>query len=266
MNRFKKFGIVRSLAVIVALAGGVQAIQAGPIEYVTPPGSKAGEDGGFVNASATFTLQDDHHILITITNLFQNPTSDFQTISGLTFNVSDASGNGKLTTTNSGNISTISKGGSYTAGKSDPLKTWTATEKGTSISLTTISDNNSSEMIIGPDSKGLFDPSLKGLYSNAKSSIIQENPFVLGSATFDVFVKGVTSASILSDVTFHFGHDDEEGSVKGQLSKGGSNPSPSFNPSPVPEPSTIVLLGLGTVGLVISSRYSKDSKNCETSK
>ena len=262
MSRSVSFVAVQAIAFVFSLSGS--ALQAGAITYVTPSGAKAGEDNAYVKASATFSLQDNHHLLITLTNLFQNPTSSLQTLGGLSFDVSDASGSGKLITKNSGQLSTISKGGSYTAGVSDPLLNWTATLKGSHIDLTTIGNGKSTQLIIGPDSNGLFDPSLHGLYSNANSSIIQQDPNVLGTATFDITVAGLTSASLLSNVQFHFGRDDTEGFVIGQLSNGGSGSggsvAPSFGPAAVPEPSSFALLGFGAIGLLVRARYCRAKK------
>lgn len=261
---FARFGFVRSLASALIVVSGAQAALAGSIEYDTPAGSKAGEDSGSVKASAVFTLQNNH-VIITLSNLFQNPTSDLQLISSLSFNISDASASGNLIAQNSGSLSYIAKGGSYTAGVSDPLTSWTASEKGTSINLTTLGAGKPSELIIGPDSLGLFDPTLGGLYSKANSSIIQHDPSVLGSATFDLTIAGVTASSTLSNVQFHFGTDDSEGFVIGQIYNGsngsGGSASPANSPSPVPEPSSFALLGLGAVGLIISAVFRKPSNH-----
>lgn len=57
---------------------------------------------------------------------------------------------------------------------------------------------------------------------------------VLGTATFDLTVKGLTSLSQISDVVFGFGTSGGEGNCDGLI-------TPAVpNPAPVPEPSTII--------------------------
>jgi hypothetical protein len=168
--------------------------------YVTPSCAKT--TGGSVSADVDFTVKKGE-VDITLSNLLQNPTSDAQLISGLTFNISGATGSSFLPTTNSGNVSTISSGGKYTAGKSDPLTQWKASHSGTKVSLTALTGRKPTGLIIGPDSAGGFIN--QGTYNKANASIIQHNPVVLGSATYKILIPGVTDTSTLSNVTFQFG-------------------------------------------------------------
>jgi hypothetical protein len=213
-----------------------QTAQAGTVTYFTPPGSSTTD--GSVHAEADFTTYNGG-VRVTLVNFLQNPKADGQLISALTFDVIGAHGSGTLATTNNGSISNVlaevdsgkgknktivSPNGKYSAGVSDPLTHWKATETGDSINLTTLTGGKPYDLIIGPDSIGGFTGS--GLYSNANPSIIQHNPVVLGSATFDIAIAGVTTDSFLTNVVFQFGTQPGSDLVNGMHS---------------PEPSTIVV-------------------------
>jgi MYXO-CTERM domain-containing protein len=217
-------------AALLALAWGGEGAQAAT--YTTPAGSTTSD--GAVNGTATIT-PGAGIVTVTLTNLEGNPTGDAQLISALSFNVSGASGSGTLATTNSGSLTTIGSGGTYTAGVSSTLPLWLPIETGTSINLTVLTAPVA-ELIIGPDSKGNFNPALGGLYSNANPSIINHQPVVLGTATFTITVPGVTATSTLSNVVFQFGTTPGPDKVPGvQLTS--------------PEPSSFAIGGLGVLGL-----------------
>ncbi len=224
-----------AVAVLMAAASMATApapAQAGSITYTTAKGATT--TGGSVDAKAVFTLKTNE-VDITLTNLLWNPTDDAQMISALKFNVSGASGtNTASLTSSSGNTSTISSGGSYTSGvATNPLPAWNATNAGTSLELNALTGGKPKDLIIGPDSAGGFSKS--GSYSNANSSIIVHDPVVLGSATFVIDIKGVTSDSQLGSVVFQFGTTSGSNQSDGVLS--------------VPEPSTMAM-GLSAMAMV----------------
>jgi hypothetical protein len=223
MKRIRVSRVVLGVLFVLGLfAVSVQSAQA--ITIGTPSGYTL--SGLPVNATASFTLNEGS-ISLTLTNLQQNPTSIAQLISGITFNVSGASGSGGLTTVNSGLVSTISAGGSYTAGVSDPLTRWTASQLETLITLTTLSGGTPNRLIIGPAGYSNANPSITGVH----------NPSVLESATFNITIPGVTSTSTLSNVTFLFG----------------SGPTAV----PVPIPGALLLFGPGVAGLIALRRRIK---------
>lgn len=248
MRRLVSFGVLRNFAAALALASVGQSVQAGPILFVTPTDVKT-DAGVAVKASASFTFEENH-LIVTLNNLFQNPESQFQLLSSLSFHVVDGKYDGNLETKNYGNITKIADDGTYSEGVSDPLSSWTASSTDSIISLTSFTKGTASEMIIGPDSEGFLDPSMKGLYSSADSSFSQNNPYVLGSATFDITLEGVAKDSMIDKVMFQFGPKQEIGFVDGQFVD-------SPDPSPVPEPSSIILFGLGAVGLIFRSKFRK---------
>ena len=190
-----------------------------------------------IDAQADFTVVSAGHIQVVLTDLLKNPVSVGQLISGIKFTVSGGSGSG-VTTTNSGYVTNVSSGGSYTTGVLDPLLNWQATQSTTLIDLFASSPDR---LIIGPDDKGNLDPSFGGKYSAAKGSIadnIPHNPFTLGSGTFKLTITGVTSTSIITDVVFQFGTTAGTDTATG-------NPPPIPNVANAPEPGSLTLLGLG---------------------
>jgi len=156
------------------------------------------------SAEAEFTIIKDA-IVVTVTDNVKNPSKDSQLISGINFSIGSSSygssynwsGCGSYTpvaSANNGYISTISAGGAHTAGVSDPLTSWAASQKGNSFK---VNSTDSKEWIIGPDNNGL--------YSNAGSSILKHNPVTLGSATFVIAAPGVGASTEISNVSFQFG-------------------------------------------------------------
>jgi hypothetical protein len=181
--------LLGAAAIAAAVSFGTSAFA---VTYQTPVGANSAKDGP-VSAQATFDLSGNN-LLVTITDLLVNPTSDGQMISGIRFDESGATGSGALTSVNSGLISTVNTStGTFTAGASDPLTRWHATESGTTITLTTLTGGKPDRLIIGP-------PDGSNLYSNANPST--KNPVVLNSAIFTIAIPGVTSlSSILDDVS-----------------------------------------------------------------
>ncbi len=228
-SRLKNAG---AITIFLAMLAVTSTADANMISWITPSGSTTSD--GSVSAQADFTLSAST-ILLVLTNLQQNLTSDGQELSGLTFGVTGASGSGSLTTVNLGDISTIDTGtNDYTVGISDLLTRWEATESGTTIDLTTLTGGQPNRLIIGPDNMGGFDPNV-GQYTNANPSVSNHNPNVLGTARFTITVPGVTSASQISSVSFEFGTQSTPETVGGQL---------------VPEPSMLAgLLSAAVMGL-----------------
>ena len=90
-------------------------------------------------------------------------------------------------------------------------------------------------MIVGPDDQGGFDPT-NGKYGAANKGFSQFNPYVLGSATFDLAIAGITTNSLISGVQVEFG----TGTVT-------IDATPTLS---TPEPSSALILGGLAVGLL----------------
>lgn len=158
------------------------------------PGISSGQQsesvylGGQEIARATFTPHDGG-VSVFLQNLWGDPTSVANLISGLRFDVVGISGSGLLSTVNSGDLVSFSATGNgqngivtpnYNATGDHQLQRWTANETGSRILLTTLSGGSPSLLIIGP-----------GPYQNVNASIIGDNPSVNGSATFDISIAGL---------------------------------------------------------------------------
>ncbi len=160
-------------------------------------------------------------------------------INGITFNVTGASG--ETLKSSLGTTATITKGSVATDVSSSPISLthWAASETGTAISLTTLSGGKPNELIIGPGDKN-------GIYNNANSSITGHGPSVLNTATFTFDITGITASSTLSNVVLDFG--TTSGSDTVVLSK-----SSSSQPTSVPEPSSLALIGIGGLAMAIGA-------------
>jgi len=189
---------------IATLMGGLAAVgmlvgtSAYGTLYFTPTGSASAD---IVLGNGTLTA--------TLSSLVQNPTSDGELISGLSFSVSGATAAAALSSA-SGLISYVDTDsgpnkGTYTAGVASTLPHWDVV--GT-VGLTTLTGGKPNELIIGPDDAGGFTQG--GRYSAANSSISQHNPVVLGSGTFVITIPGITPQSVISDVVFQFGTSGTE--------------------------------------------------------
>lgn len=245
MKTHLKYWLSGATVAVAVLTTSLDIHAATVVEFLTPSGATVNSLS--VNAEADFLLNNGS-IAITLINQQGNPTSVAQLLSGISFDVTGASGSGLLPTINSGLATTISSDGSYTAGTPDLLTRWEATETGQNIGLTTLSGGNPDHLIIGPDSLGNLIPSLGGLYKSANASIIGDNPNILGSALFLINIPGVTTDSKISNVIFKFNTTGD--SVSGT----------TVEPASVPDGGcTLALLGLASIGLATMSRRLKKS-------
>jgi hypothetical protein len=203
----------------------------GSESFTCLPGSTT--SGGRVDATVTFSLFGGS-ILVKLENSLWNPTADSQLISGVSFDVTGATGSGSLlcNASGSGGISYIATGGSYTTPTVDSLSRWRATESGLTINLTTLSGGTPNRLIIGPDDAGSFTQA--GRFSSANTSITGvHEPSVLGWATFSISIPGVSANSTIDNVQMLFGTMVDTANV--------------VTLHPVPEPATnaLLLLPLG---------------------
>ena len=167
--------------------------------YMTPAG--ATDSNGSVDATGSIIVGNGT-VSVVLSDLLENPTSSGQTLSGIEFTVSGATGTATLASS-SGNTSTINNDGTYTPGApTSPLAHWGAADD-VNLSTINIVGHMPYDLILGPDNMGGF--SNAGKYSAANGGLSNFNPYVLGSGMFTVNVPGVTSSSTISGVAFEFG-------------------------------------------------------------
>lgn len=182
----------------------------------TPPGATV--PGGTVNAQAAFTAGDGF-ITVSVTNNLADPRSAGQLLSGLAFTLSSGQTSGTLGP-NSANIRTVNA--DHTFLDFGPSSTGWALQSNFNGGLflcvlcTDLGAAGPKDLLIGA-------PATDGKYDSANRSIAgnkPHNPFTAGTATFLVFVPGLTSDATVTTATFFF--STAEGvSVTGACSPGG---------------------------------------------
>ena len=221
------------LASTLLVAGLAGPASADIITFTTPAGAKSG--GQPVSAQATFT-PGDNLLTIVLTNLQLDPKSVGQNLSGLGFTVGFGLTGGSLTSSlatarDIGANGTFTDSGQASTG-------WAMSTSGRQDWLNVLgTDAGPAYTLIGP-------PDFQtGLYDNANASIAgngPHNPFLAGDATFVLSIPGMTPQADISGVNFAFG--TTPGATVAALI------------SPVPEPATISLLGLGGLTLLVRRR------------
>jgi hypothetical protein len=213
-----------ALAAMLWLATSAEASTS---TYVIPGGATVG--GQPVSATATF-VTSTNDLQITLTNLQNNPTSVIQNLSDLAFTLSTGQTVGSLLSS-SALERTVNGDGNFTNG-STVSTGWQLETSGSGLRLHVLGTP------IGPAHTLIGDSGAGNLYSNANGSIAgsgPHNPFITGTATFDIQIIGLIASSLVNSATFSFG-----------TTEGANVPGVPR----VPGPATLLLLGsgLGIIG------------------
>lgn len=204
--------------------------------------SGATTSGGAVDATATVTTNNNGTVSITLTDLLASPTDVAQLISDFDFVLSNPGATTGTITSSSASFIDVNSNGSTTPAGSGSTgwavctsSAYCGTLSSTGIDISGLGTSTTpSELIIGP-----------GPYTNSGGSIAgnsAHNPFIDQTASFVLAVSGVTSSTQVTSATFSFG-----------TTAGITSPGVPSN-SPVPEPTSIALLGTGMAGLAAMVR------------
>ena len=193
------------LAVLVAAVAGTGL--AARASSVTTTALITGTNAGAtINGTAVFTLSDNGHLTIDLTNNVANPLSAGSLLGGITFTLSPTSAFNNVVPTNfsvSGNLIdvnlTADTWSNATAAQIAALGANTnwSESKGDPFTLKVTSGND--PLIIGA-------PNGSGLYTNANPSLgANHQPFYMNTAEFNMDIAGLTSGTVISNVNFMWG-------------------------------------------------------------
>ncbi len=228
--------LTKAAVVAVTLVAAAMITPAARAQTYVTPGGSTDTAGDPVSASATFTVTSGQ-IVVTLNNLEVNQKDAGQLLTDLSFTVSGGtlpSLSGAAAQLGTANLILVASDGTVTPDGTNQSIGWgyTTSNSNTQAELNGLNGANTpSDTIIGP-------PNGSGVYSNANPSIAgngPHNPFASESATFTITGSGITGGTTIASATFSFGTTSGD-NIDGVLT--------------TPEPSTIVLAGLGALGFI----------------
>lgn len=175
---------------------------------------------------------------ITLTDLYVNPDSVSENMSGFIFTLSTTPGSASIATS-SGTEITVDKTGAYTIGSSVATG-WGIALDGATTTLDDLGDGATDtprHTILGPPGSGGYDTGGDGSIAGNKA----HNAFLDQTATFTLDEAGVTASATVTSTIFQFGTTDGQGRSAGALVA-------------TPEPSTLALFSCAALLMVLARR------------
>ncbi len=240
------------LALVAAVSFAAPIVSLG--QFGTPAGS-TGKDGA-VAAVVGFS-ENGTTLFISVTNDEANPTAAGQLVSDLSFVLSGGLTAGSLSSSISSSVGssspvTVLNSSFQSSTTTTTPSTWQLSHGSTDCVsgvsscyfLNDLTGGSPKNMIIGP-----------GPYSNANPSITGHAPSLAGTVVFELDnITGLSSNTTVSGVNLSFGTGPDSFTTLQACTSGCTG---GIEGSPTPEPFTIMLGGVGLIGIGLLRRRKR---------